>query len=85
MKALRMVVVGIVALAWASAYADDSTVQAQAQQQDAATTSVGGMNSTRSEMGSSQAKSRDQVYQELVQAQHNGQIERLQELYKGGN
>ncbi|CAG4904405.1 DUF4148 domain-containing protein [Paraburkholderia saeva] len=85
MKALRMVMVGIVALACATAYADDSTMQAQVAQQDAAATSVGGTNSTRSEMGSPQGKSRDQVYQELVQAQHNGQIARLQELYKGGN
>jgi hypothetical protein len=30
-------------------------------------------------------KTRDQVYQDIVQIQHTSQAARLQELYKGGN
>jgi hypothetical protein len=84
MKALRIVAASAVVFAVGSAYAQDASTQTQPSQ-DLATTSVGGTPSTATEMGSPAGKSREQVYNELIQSQHNGEADRMRELFKGGN
>jgi hypothetical protein len=85
MKALQIMAAGAIAIAFAvcSAYAQDASTQAQPSQ-DLATTAVGGTPSTISEMGSPTGKSRQQVYNELIQSQHNGEADRMKDLFKGG-
>ncbi|WP_120346057.1 DUF4148 domain-containing protein [Paraburkholderia fungorum] len=84
MKALRIVAASAVVFAVGSAYAQDASTQTQPSQ-DLVTTSVGGTPSTSTEMGSPTGKSRDQVYNELIQSQHNGEADRMRDLFKGGN
>jgi hypothetical protein len=85
MKVFRMVAVSAIAFMWAHAYAQEASAGAQQPVQDSAAQSVGGSNSTMSQMGSSAGKSRGQVYRELIQAEQNGDAARLRELFKGGN
>jgi hypothetical protein len=84
MKALRIVAAGAIVFVVGSAYAQDASTQAQPSQ-DLATTAVGGTPSTSSEMGSPTGKTRQQVYNELIQSQHDGEAARMNALFKGGN
>jgi hypothetical protein len=88
MKTLRMVVIGAFTLTCAQAFAQDASTAPQSSDtagQGSAALAVGGVPSTTGEMGAPMGKTRDQVYQDLVQSQHTSQAARLQELYKGGN
>ncbi|MFM0504275.1 hypothetical protein [Paraburkholderia caffeinilytica] len=82
MKALRIVAAGAIVFAVGSAYAQDASTQAQSSQ-DLAATSVGGTPSTSSEMGSPTGKSREQVYNELIQSEHSSEAARMRDLFKG--
>ncbi|MFM0078783.1 hypothetical protein P0D72_07815 [Paraburkholderia sediminicola] len=67
----------------AATIADSST-----ETPDASLTSMGSQPSAGTMSGGpavSLDKTRAQVYQELLQAQHNGQAARIQEVFKGGN
>jgi hypothetical protein len=84
MNVLRIVAASAIVFATGSAYAQDASTQTQPSQ-NLATTSVGGTPSTSTEMGSPTGKSREQVYNELIQSQHNGEADRMRALFKGGN
>lgn len=83
MKTLRIVVLGALTLTCAQAFAQDTPAMQQTPQAAQGTAAVGGVPSMSSEMGAPMGKTREQVYQELLQSQQNGQAARLQELYKG--
>jgi hypothetical protein len=46
---------------------------------------VGGSPAPQTGMGAPTGKTRNQVYRELLDSQHNGEAQRIQDLYKGGN
>jgi hypothetical protein len=46
---------------------------------------VGGSPGAQSAMGAPAGKTREQVYRDLIDSQHNGEQERLKDLFKGGS
>jgi hypothetical protein len=50
-----------------------------------ALTAVGGSPGAQSAMGAPTGKTRDQVYRELMDSQHDGEQQRMKDLFKGGS
>ena len=88
MKKLILIPVAALALlatqAWASD--DESTAPSASDNTAAMTTeSVGGTTGGMSGSGALVGKTREQVYQELLRAQQDGTIDRMNAFYGGGN
>lgn len=90
MKKALIVAGGLLGALALQAHAQDAPPQpeAQAQVQATADDAVGGQPATMSMSGGpahTQALTRADVYQQLVQSQKSGDAVRIQELFKGGN
>jgi hypothetical protein len=87
MNTIRIAVVSALTLICAQAFAQDATMTPQGSgsaDQSAAATAVGGVPSSTSQMSAPMGKTRQQVYQDLVQSEQSGQLARLQQgIYKG--
>jgi hypothetical protein len=70
----------------AAAYAQAQTQADTSQPVDPnALAAVGGSPGAQTAMGAPAGKTRDQVYRDLVNSQHNGDQQRLKDLFKGGS
>lgn len=70
----------------ASAYAQaQNTTQAPQLADQNALSSVGGSPAPQTEAGAPMGKTREQVYRELIDSRNNGEWQRMQDLYRGGN
>lgn len=88
MKTLILIPVAALALCAAQAWAsDDSDTPAPGSDNTAAMTteSVGGATGGMSGSGALVGKTREQVYQELLRAQQDGTMERLNAFYGTGS
>ena len=88
MKILIAIPVAVLALCAAKAWAgDDAGANASVSDNTAAMTteSVGGTTGGMSGSGALVGKTREQVYQELLRAQQDGTIDRMNAFYGGGN
>ena len=88
MKTLILIPVAALTLFGTQAWAgDDESAPASVSDNSAAMTteSVGGTAGGMSSSGAIVGKTREQVYQELLRAQKDGTIDRMNAFYGGGN
>ncbi|MFL9958995.1 hypothetical protein PQR65_36960 [Paraburkholderia nemoris] len=88
MKTAWLLVGGLLCVSSWQVNAASTIADSSAAPSDAALNSQGSQPSAGTMSGGpavSLDKTRAQVYQELLQAQHNGEAARIQELFKGGN
>ncbi|HEY1996565.1 hypothetical protein [Paraburkholderia sp.] len=88
MKTALLAMGGLLCMcAWqANANADDTNANPTPTAQETAINSEGpttGANSMSGGPAALHAKTREEVYQELVRSQHDGEAARIQELYRG--
>ncbi|GAB3630294.1 hypothetical protein PTE30175_03636 [Pandoraea terrae] len=89
MKALTMIAAAALSVCAAQAYAGDADVTTATSSNGATTTAQATSAPTQSAMPRAgdvvrTGKTREEVYQELIRAQKDGTMERLNALYGGG-
>lgn len=84
MKSIQLATIAVFIVFCTQASAQTTSEQPQPASDDA-TQAVGGAMAPQTAMGGPAGKTRDQVYRELVQSQHNGDADHLKDLFKGGN